>query len=106
LIIFRQDGDVVLERVWDPEVFASHIGDTLMCVPIIYLRESLVNAVVEVFVVGEDDMAANIVELWNISPATMPLSLGKTTNPSGVTSVDARPPGVLFESMINHDAVS
>ena len=31
--------------------------------PVVFPRESLVNTVVEVFVVGEDDMAANIVKL-------------------------------------------
>jgi hypothetical protein len=32
-------------------------------IPVIILGESLVDAVVEVLVVGEDDVAANIVEL-------------------------------------------
>jgi ABC-type hemin transport system substrate-binding protein len=32
-------------------------------VPVIFLGQGLVNAVVEVLVVGEDDVAANIVEL-------------------------------------------
>lgn len=27
------------------------------------------------------------------------------TKPSGVTSVDARPPGVVFESTMSHDAL-
>lgn len=34
-----------------------------MCVPILLSWQGLVNAIVEVFVVGKDDMATNIVEL-------------------------------------------
>lgn len=34
-----------------------------MCVPVIFIGQCLVNAVVEVFVVREDDMPANIVKL-------------------------------------------
>ena len=34
-----------------------------MCVPIIRFGQCLVNAVVEVFVMREDDMPANVVEL-------------------------------------------
>lgn len=34
-----------------------------MGVPVIFLGERLVDAVVEVFVVGEDDVAADIVKL-------------------------------------------
>lgn len=34
-----------------------------MGVPVIFVGESLVDAVVEVFVVGEDDVAADIVKL-------------------------------------------
>lgn len=34
-----------------------------MCVPVIFVGQCLVNAVVEVLVVREDDMPANIVEL-------------------------------------------
>ena len=34
-----------------------------MCVPVIGFGQCLVNAVVEVFVVREDDMPANVVEL-------------------------------------------
>jgi hypothetical protein len=36
----------------------------------------------------------------------MGLKVGGRTKPSGVTSVDARPPGVLFESTIIHDGPS
>ena len=34
-----------------------------MCVPVILFGQCLVNAVVEVFVMREDDMAADVVEL-------------------------------------------
>ena len=34
-----------------------------MCVPVVFFGQCLVNAVVEVFVVREDDVPANIVEL-------------------------------------------
>jgi hypothetical protein len=34
-----------------------------MCVPIFRLWQCLINAVVEVFVVGEDNVAADVVEL-------------------------------------------
>jgi hypothetical protein len=34
-----------------------------MCVPILLSWQGLVNAIVEVFVVGKDDMATNIIEL-------------------------------------------
>lgn len=32
-----------------------------MTVPVIFFWQSFVNAIIEVFVVGEDDMAANII---------------------------------------------
>jgi hypothetical protein len=35
--------------------------------PVLVLRKSLVDAVVEVFVVGEDNVAADIVELVSIN---------------------------------------
>jgi hypothetical protein len=42
---------------------AADVGDALMCEPVIVVGERLVNAVVEVLVVGEDDMATDVVEL-------------------------------------------
>jgi hypothetical protein len=42
---------------------AAHVGDTLVCEPVVVVRKGLVDAVVEVLVVREDDMAANVVEL-------------------------------------------
>ena len=63
LILLRQHGDVVLEWVRHPEVLVAHVGDTLVCVPVGLVGEGFVDAVVEVLVVGEDDMAADVVEL-------------------------------------------
>jgi len=34
-----------------------------MCIPILLVWQGLVDTIVEIFVVGEDDMAADIVEL-------------------------------------------
>jgi hypothetical protein len=34
-----------------------------MCIPVVFAREGLVDAVVEVLVVGEDDVTADIVQL-------------------------------------------
>lgn len=43
--------------------FAAHVRDTLMCVPVFLLRQGFVDAIVEVFVMGENDMTANVVKL-------------------------------------------
>lgn len=64
LVLLGQHGDVVLEGVGDPKALVADVGDTLVLVPVILLGESLVDAVVEVLVVGEDDVATNIVELF------------------------------------------
>jgi hypothetical protein len=42
---------------------AADIGDALVGVPVFVFRERLVDAVVKVLVVGEDDMATDVVEL-------------------------------------------
>lgn len=34
-----------------------------MCVPVIIFGKSFIDAIVEVFVVGEDNVAANVVQL-------------------------------------------
>lgn len=44
-------------------LLAANVGNTLVGVPILLLREGLVDAVVEVLVVGEDNVTADIVEL-------------------------------------------
>jgi hypothetical protein len=63
LVLLRKHGDVVLEGVRNPEALVADVGDSLVGVPVIILRESLVDAVVEVLVVGEDNVATDIVEL-------------------------------------------
>ena len=63
LVLLRQHGDVVLEGVRDPEALVADVGDTLVLVPVGLLGERLVDAVVEVLVVGKDNVAADIVEL-------------------------------------------
>jgi hypothetical protein len=42
---------------------AADVGHTLVGEPVVVVGEGLVDAVVEVFVVGEDDMATDVVEL-------------------------------------------
>lgn len=63
LLLLGQHGDVVLEGVGDPLFLAANVGDTLVGVPILLLGEGLIDAVVEVLVVGEDNVTADIVEL-------------------------------------------
>jgi hypothetical protein len=61
LVLFGQDGDVVLEGVGDPEVLVTNVRDSLMGVPVIVFGKSLVETVVKVLVVGEDDVTTDIV---------------------------------------------
>lgn len=63
LVLLGQHGNVVLEGVGDPEALVADIGDTLVIEPVILLGQGLVEAVIEVFVVGEDNVTANIVQL-------------------------------------------
>jgi hypothetical protein len=63
LVFLWQHGDVILERVWDPDTLVADVGDALVVVPVGVVGEGFVDAVVEVFVVGEDDVTADIVEL-------------------------------------------
>lgn len=63
LVLLGQDRDVVLEGVGHPNALVSDIGDTLVSVPVLFSGQSLLNDVVEVLVVGEDDVTANIVQL-------------------------------------------
>jgi hypothetical protein len=73
-------------------------------IPIVFVGQSFVDAVIEVFVVREDDVAANIIQLPPVSRDLAQTDvLAALTNPSFVTSVEARPPGVSFESMIIQD---
>lgn len=69
--------------------------------PVVFVGKGLIDTVVEVLVVGEDDMTSDIVELYLVSGVC--IGLWRLTKPSFVTSVDARPPGILLESMIIHE---
>jgi hypothetical protein len=60
-----QRSDVVLEGVGHPGAFVADVGDALVVVPVGFVGEGFVDAVVEVFVVREDDVAADVVELDN-----------------------------------------
>ncbi len=76
-----------------------------MSVPIVFLGQGFINAVIEVLVVREEDMTADIIQLLHQSAKEhLALAQGQAlTKPSLVTSVEARPPGVSLESMIIHD---
>jgi hypothetical protein len=63
LVLLGQHGNVVLEGVGDPEALVADVGDALVGVPVVLLGESLVDAVIEVLVVGEDDVTTDIVQL-------------------------------------------
>ena len=63
LLLLGKHGDVVLEGVGNPEALAADVGDTLVLVPVLILGKSLVDAVIEVLVVGEDNVATDIVKL-------------------------------------------
>lgn len=63
LVLLWQHGDVVLEGVWDPEALVADVGDALVIEPVILLGEGLLDAVIEVLVVGEDNVAAHVVQL-------------------------------------------
>ncbi len=52
-----------MERVRHPETFVANIGDALVVVPVILLWQCLVEAVVEVLVMREDNVATDIIEL-------------------------------------------
>jgi hypothetical protein len=77
-------------------------------VPVLIFREGLVDAVVEVLVVREDNVAADIVELEQSTRDRGRLQKKSRglTKPSGVMSVDARPPATSLLSTINHDGPS
>lgn len=70
LLLLGQHRDVVLEGVGNPFSLAANVGDTLVAEPVIVVGEGLVDAVIEVFVVGEDNVTTDIVELWAAGLAT------------------------------------
>jgi hypothetical protein len=107
LIFLWQHGNVVLERVGNPDTFVADVRDALVVVPIGVVGEGFVDTVVEVFVVGEDDVAADVVELLCcLVEQGVSEKISRLTKPSLVTSVEARPPGVSLESTIIHDGPS
>lgn len=63
LLLFRQNGDVILERVWYPLALIADIRDPLVRIPVGRLWEGFVDAIVEVLVVREDDVSSNIKQL-------------------------------------------
>lgn len=107
LILLRQHGDVILKRIRDPKILAADIRYTLVDVPVILHWQSFINAIIEIFIMREYNMTAHIIELicW-LGDFKHRKKQDWLTNPSAVTSVEARPPGVAFESMISHDGPS
>ena len=67
LVLLGYHRDVVLERVGNPLALVSNVGDALMAVPVVLLGEGFVEAVIEVLVVREDDMAPDVPELLRVS---------------------------------------
>lgn len=63
LVLLGKHGDVVLEGVGNPEALHADVGDTLVLVPVLILGKGLVDAVIEVLVVGEDNVTTDIVKL-------------------------------------------
>lgn len=63
LLLLREHGDVILERVRDPPPLVADIRDSLVRIPVGFLGEGFVQTVVEVLVVREDDVAADVEEL-------------------------------------------
>lgn len=64
LVLLGQHGDIVLEGVGDPKTLVADVGDTLVVEPVVLLGKSLVKAVIEVLVVGENNVAADIIQLF------------------------------------------
>ena len=63
ILLVWQHGNVVLEGVGHPSALVADVGDALVGVPVRLVGQGFVDAVVEVFVVGEDDVATDVVEL-------------------------------------------
>ena len=107
LVLLGEHRDVVLEGIRNPEALEADIGDALMRIPVIFVGKRLVNAVVEILVMREYDMATDVVELRRIRDCSSHSQRRvQLTKPSGVTSVEASPPGVLFASTIIHEGPS
>jgi len=52
-----------LKGIRDPQVLATNVRYALMSVPVIWIGESFVNAVIEILVVREKNVTADVVEL-------------------------------------------
>lgn len=66
LFMLGKHGDIVLERIRNPLALATNVGDTLVSVPVVRLGKSFINAVIKVFVVREDNVTANVVQLSSV----------------------------------------
>lgn len=97
LLLLGKHGDVVLEGVGNPLLLAADVRDTLVGVPVVLLGESLIDAVVEVLVVGENDVATNIVQLETINPVSLSISSNR-----GVISYVKGRRGKTYESFGGH----
>lgn len=111
LLLLGQHGDVVLEGVGNPFAQAADVGDTLVAEPVIVVGESLVDAVIEVLVVGEDNVTTDIVELWfrisNVLPffgvsrirstyETFGGHIGGSQTTGGLVAVNDQPRGAVL----------
>jgi hypothetical protein len=63
LLLLGQHGNVVLERVRNPNALVANIRDSLVFEPIGRFGKGFVEDIVEVFVVGEDDVSADVEQL-------------------------------------------
>lgn len=63
LLLLGQHGNVILEGIRNPASMVADVGDTLVLVPVGGVGQGFIEAIVEVFVVREDDVTADIEEL-------------------------------------------
>lgn len=62
LVFLIKHRNVVLERVGNPAALVADVGNTLVFIPVFVSGEGFLEAVVEILVVGEDDMASYVEE--------------------------------------------
>lgn len=46
-----------------PELLATNVRDTLVCIPVVWLGQSLIDTIIKVLIMREDDVPADIVKL-------------------------------------------
>ena len=63
LVFLGKHRNVVLEGIRDPKALVAYVGDALVFVPVFLSGKRLVYAIIEVLVMGENDMAANVIKL-------------------------------------------